>query len=524
MSNISVYDENNAITTNTAGFNSEFYECPVCGNTVKGLTNLNTHLDNVHGFSDEATNIEDISSTNEVQKIIFKGPASDLNVSETATVKKTIKPLSNVGQGEKQKCSKCKKALTLNNAMRYCRRCGKVFCNKDCSYSVKVSRTGEYDPINGEWCYCCYKCFESRNGYNDIGLMIDVSDLYLKARSSKNEDRPLQVLQLENRLVRLVNGMIEIETTNSKSLLAPIKNRKEINKLERTITPWRENYATSYCCICIRYFGLLLRKHHCRLCGRIICDDTITRCSNELSVIKIMEAASELPFNSSVDLISSKIRFRICAGCIKSVFLKRSYYKDVQKKPSQLFLKHEQLQKLSQVILRMLPQFERLHSVLNCHTNPEKTDIEKLASLRKKLLDVFIHYEKLTKQLICIVPENTAEAKIQKSIQSQATSFIQQYMLPLRNIPAILSPSITQPEPQAVENKLLFNNLNIKEVKSYREQLMVLKEQKYIVETTVSTAVKQRKFDEITSLKHNLEEIDSQINKLEHLLGDEGFN
>jgi len=36
---------------------------------------------------------------------------------------------------------------------------------------------------------------------------------------------------------------------------------------------WQQDNSVDFCPICTIEFGILIRKHHCRLCGNIICDD-----------------------------------------------------------------------------------------------------------------------------------------------------------------------------------------------------------------------------------------------------------
>ena len=73
-------------------------------------------------------------------------------------------------------------------------------------------------------------------------------------------------------------------------------------------------------------------------------------------------------------------------------------------------------------------------------------------------------------------------------------------------------------------SEIIFNNLTIKEVKEYREQLMVLNEQKYLVQEMINSATKQRKFDEISTLNENMAELQKQISILTEKLGDQGFH
>ncbi|KAH8914411.1 hypothetical protein BT69DRAFT_1072118 [Atractiella rhizophila] len=45
----------------------------------------------------------------------------------------------------------------------------------------------------------------------------------------------------------------------------------EIRNAEQAIVKWEDDASVSRCPICMAAFGLKTRKHHCRLCGRIVC-------------------------------------------------------------------------------------------------------------------------------------------------------------------------------------------------------------------------------------------------------------
>ena len=100
-------------------------------------------------------------------------------------------------------------------------------------------------------------------------------------------------------------------------------------------------------------------------------------------------------------------------------------------------------------------------------------------------------------------------------------------MLPLKTIPAILNPLMNKPQeidlPQTKKFSDLFNTLSIKEIKSLREELMVLKEQSFMIQTMIDAAKTQRKFDEVTTLEGNLKELHDRATEIQGKLGSEGF-
>ena len=55
--------------------------------------------------------------------------------------------------------------------------------------------------------------------------------------------------------------------------------------LEQDIVPWKKDSEQKRCMKCSREFNIRYRKHHCRLCGDIICKS----CSNFFPITEACE-------------------------------------------------------------------------------------------------------------------------------------------------------------------------------------------------------------------------------------------
>lgn len=120
---------------------------------------------------------------------------------------------------------------------------------------IKLNLSAQYDPRNGKWYNCCHDCFVTKPGYNDYGEVIDLTPEFFKVRNIKREDKNLRLLQLENRFVRLVDGLITLYNTYSRSIIHNLKMNSEMSKLERTVTPWRDDRSVLFCNICSNHLG-----------------------------------------------------------------------------------------------------------------------------------------------------------------------------------------------------------------------------------------------------------------------------
>lgn len=62
-----------------------------------------------------------------------------------------------------------------------------------------------------------------------------------------------------------------------------IKNQQR--QLEQSVVTWEDDSAVLRCPFCQQEFtNYSFRKHHCRLCGRVVCGDPLTECSSEVGL------------------------------------------------------------------------------------------------------------------------------------------------------------------------------------------------------------------------------------------------
>jgi hypothetical protein len=153
--------------------------------------------------------------------------------------------------------------------------------------------------------------------------------------------------------------------------------------------------------------------------------------------------------------------------------------------------------------------------------------------------------------------DSPTQQRLQKAIYQQATNFLHLHMLPLKALPKILkhatpngrpvSPasSIATPTNHAVGghrpresalaskyNGIAASGSNTSlasdtssavsaleaEEKALRERLIVLEEQKFFVSEMIADANRRRKFDEVSSLAMNVEDLSREIDRINGML------
>jgi len=187
----------------------------------------------------------------------------------------------------------CGKRLGPVNGNINCRHCGRLFCEDHTMYQMKLSRSAQHEPVRGLWCRVCETCYKSREGYNDHnGLVFDHTSSFTAIRRKKVDKQYLEVSRLEKRLTKLTqllaNPPDDISASND-GLFAPVASlagqKSQRKNIEQSLVTWEDDASVAKCPFCQQEFGnWTFRRHHCRLCGRVVCSDLRTGCSVEIGL------------------------------------------------------------------------------------------------------------------------------------------------------------------------------------------------------------------------------------------------
>lgn len=191
-------------------------------------------------------------------------------------------------QGYNDLCTEpaCGKRLGSVNGNVNCRKCGRLFCEDHTMYQMKLSRSAQHEPVRGLWCRVCETCYKSREGYNDHhGHIRDHTNDFMAMRRKTVDKAYLEVSRLEKRLTKLTQLLANPpeEAAANGGLLSGQKNQRKL--LEQSVVTWEEDSKVLKCPFCQQEFGQwTFRRHHCRLCGRVVCSDPRTGCSSDIGL------------------------------------------------------------------------------------------------------------------------------------------------------------------------------------------------------------------------------------------------
>ncbi|KAL4954337.1 FYVE zinc finger-domain-containing protein [Aspergillus filifer] len=470
----------------------------------------------------------------------------------------------------------CRQRLNATNGSVNCRKCGKLFCEEHTMYQMKLSRSAQHEPVRGLWYRVCETCYKSREGYNDHnGLVRDRMDEFRAVRKPNADKALLEVSRLEKRLTRLTQLLASLSPEQlHPNKLWPIPFQHDDRKaLEQTVVSWQDDASVYRCPFCQQDFSsYTFRRHHCRTCGRVVCGDVSTGCSLEipLSVTPLSKAYVE----KSVNVGSINIDVRLCKECKSTLFDKRDFDADIARKPADVRA-YENLRQFERGIRLLMPKFQKLLTALqyvhrihhpcniNCYRRnprrpPSPEQLAEASKVRKRLTDSFTQYDTAARRIRDLPTDSVSQQRLQRAIHQQASNFLHLHMLPLKTLPKILkhaTPNGVQPSsasspgspgsvstgghrrqnsslsiikngivPASISNSSIASETSSAvsaleaEEKALRERLIVLEEQKFFVSEMIADANRRRKFDEVSSLAMNIEDLTKEIDRINGML------
>ena len=134
--------------------------------------------------------------------------------------------------------------------------------NADFSQEIYGMQPSEYHPVSG----ILYDILEHSDNKIEV---IDKFDQFRLERAKRADIRAMDINKLIVRLERLLS---DIPTD-------PVKRRNH----EQSIVPWINEKDVALCPSCAKSFGMTRRKHHCRLCGAVMCEDCSAKVSFDLA-------------------------------------------------------------------------------------------------------------------------------------------------------------------------------------------------------------------------------------------------
>nr|XP_026489913.1 tetratricopeptide repeat protein 27-like [Vanessa tameamea] len=249
-----------------------------------------------------------------------------------------------------------------------------------------------------------------------IGVSRSSTDYFRAVRSARLERYATETNKLLIRLDKLVCNM---------------PSEPSQRKLhEQEVVPWLDGSSVKLCPNCAKAFNLTRRKHHCRLCGSILCHD----CSVflDLNIAKAIVDPSR-PQTSQAEELNEKNGLRLCEHCSYLIELRKQVQENRNAK-TVLMTAYEQMRSLMDQAKPAVAMYEKMcQSLFDGETTYNLADVNAMRGRIGKLAEGI---DLLSKQIAAFpVEPATRQAKLQTAIRQAASHYIKEDLLSLRKLP-----------------------------------------------------------------------------------------
>lgn len=318
-----------------------------------------------------------------------------------------------------------------------------------------------------------------------------------------------------------------------RGLTKPLINQRRA--LEQSVVAWEDDAAVAACPYCLQTFSrFTLPKHHCRLCGKIVCGDHRTFCSKEIT-LDVAPSTAEKPLSTPDGPV---LHVRMCTPCATTLFSKRDFAASLSTTPSYV-RPYTTLVSFQNGIKEQLPRFQRLVDSLQRRPG-DRVAVVEAVRMKKRVVETLGKVDALAKQIAGQpAAQGSAEERLRKSIALATANWGRDVGLRVKSAAMMLDrvvdstrpsaaaeiaqrtgrapPNMAKPLPTPnhtpVPARTVEEGEN-DEDNQRRDVVVVLEEQKFLVLAMMEEAKKRRRFDEVEALSRSLDEIEDEIGKL----------
>eukprot|EP00051_Salpingoeca_urceolata_P019428 m.283765 g.283765 ORF g.283765 m.283765 type:complete len:443 (+) comp19420_c0_seq4:602-1930(+) len=197
----------------------------------------------------------------------------------------------------------CECEFSLTDRRHHCRKCGQAFCTAHCSSKMRLCNSDDglsviHDPIRGQMATVCLSCFQHRETWQQSeGITRRLTQRFEARR------RP--------RIKEMDTHMWEVFATKSQ-----VVNAGSEKERRAALAQWVPDVSRTCCATCFQPFGMLRRRHHCRLCGNLFC----AACCDQhaLAAGDASEQAASRASGVAAEALDTgkRLVLRVCDGCL----------------------------------------------------------------------------------------------------------------------------------------------------------------------------------------------------------------
>ncbi|TSL97271.1 Rabenosyn-5 [Bagarius yarrelli] len=290
----------------------------------------------------------------------------------------------------------------------------------------------------------------------ELGATRSHLELFKKHRAARIDH---YVVEVNKRIIRL-EKLISFDRTNL--------DGGKIRALEKSVVPWVNDQDVPFCPDCGDKFNIRNRRHHCRLCGSIMCKKCmefvplplaykLTSSTREALCVPgsprhgasaggggpAVQQNSRRGSITSLSSVSSVLeekdedRIRCCRHCMDALLRYQHKLEEKDHVPDIVKL-YERLRMCMEKVDERAPEYIRMAESLNA--GETTYNLETAAGLRMEVQKYYEHIDVFSKKILTLglkdeVPPHPKAVQLQKMVRYSATLFVQEKLLGLMSLP-----------------------------------------------------------------------------------------
>ncbi|XP_076859254.1 rabenosyn-5 [Brachyhypopomus gauderio] len=291
----------------------------------------------------------------------------------------------------------------------------------------------------------------------ELGATRSHLDLFKKHRAARIDH---YVIEVNKRIIRL-EKLTSFDRINM--------DGGKIRALEKSVVPWVSDQDVPFCPDCGGKFNLRNRRHHCRLCGSIMCGKCmefvplvlaykLTSGTREALCVAgspghgappggggltVQQQAPRRGSISSLSSVSSVLeekdedRIRCCSHCMDALLRHQHKLEEKDHVPDIVKL-YERLRTCMEKVDEKAPDYIRMAESLNA--GETTYNLETAGSLRLEVQKYYEHIDALSKKILTLglkdeVQPHPKSLQLQRMVRYSATLFVQEKLLGLMSLP-----------------------------------------------------------------------------------------
>uniref|UniRef100_A0A8C4EU79 Rabenosyn, RAB effector n=1 Tax=Dicentrarchus labrax TaxID=13489 RepID=A0A8C4EU79_DICLA len=262
----------------------------------------------------------------------------------------------------------------------------------------------------------------------ELGATRSHLDFFKKHRAARIDHYVIEV----NKLIIRLEKLTSFDRTNS--------DAAKIRAIEKSVVSWVNDSDVPFCPDCGNKFNIRNRRHHCRLCGSIMCRKCMEFVPLPLARTPVQSQRGSISSLSSVtSMLEEKDdeKIRCCHHCMDTLLKRQQKLEEKDHMPDIVKL-YERLRMCMEKVDERAPEYIRMAESLNAGETTYNLDTA--GGLRLEVQKYYELIDALSKKILTLGAKDDPSPhpkalQLQRMIRYTATLFVQEKLLGLMSLP-----------------------------------------------------------------------------------------